>query len=62
MNTEEIVDKIASFLEKEENWLELRNCWLLNDRSEDLRKLLRMALNGKDSTRFTRRKNLKNPK
>lgn len=40
----DIVDKIASFLEQEDNWLLLRDCWLENDRSEDLRDLLKRAL------------------
>ena len=43
-NTEALVDKIASFFEREENWTALKYCWLENDRSEDLRKLLRAAL------------------
>lgn len=42
----DLVDKIASFFEKEENWIALRNCWLENDRSDDLRKLLHAALKG----------------
>ena len=41
-----LVDKIASFFEKEENWEALRNCWLENDRSDDLRALLRKSLKG----------------
>lgn len=40
----ELVDKIASFFEREENWRALKNCWLENDRSNDLRNLLRKAL------------------
>ena len=42
----ELVDKIASFFEEEENWKALKNCWLENDRSDDLRKLLYKALKG----------------
>ena len=41
----ELIDKIASFFEKEENWTALKNCWLEDDRSDDLRKLLQKALN-----------------
>lgn len=40
----ELVDKIASFFEREENWMALKNCWLENDRSNDLRNLLHKAL------------------
>lgn len=40
----EVVDKIAGFLEQEDNWHKLKSCWLENDRSEDLRKLLTQAL------------------
>lgn len=43
-NNNDLVDKIASFFEREENWEALRNCWLENDRSDDLRKLLQKAL------------------
>lgn len=41
-----LVDKIASFLEREENWDDLRNAYKINDRSEALRRLLREALKG----------------
>lgn len=45
---EEIIDQIASFFEKEENWLKLRECWLEcwfeNGYSHDFRRLLRKAL------------------
>lgn len=42
---EELVDKIASFFEKEDNWRALmRNCWLENGRSDNLRSLLREAM------------------
>lgn len=41
---EELVDKIASFFEKEDNWHALKNCWLENGRSDDLRSLLREAM------------------
>ena len=40
----ELVDKIASFFEREENWRALKNCWLENNRSNDLRNLLHKAL------------------
>ena len=40
----ELVDRIASFFEREENWRALKNCWLENDRSNDLRNLLHKAL------------------
>ena len=43
-NDRKLVDKIASFFEKEENWRALKNCWLENDRSDDLRNLLYKAL------------------
>ena len=43
-NIDIVVDKIAGYFEKETNWLALRSCWLNNDRSEDLRKLLKKAL------------------
>lgn len=41
---DDFVDKIASFFEEEENWKALKNCWLENDRSDDLRRLLRKAI------------------
>lgn len=40
----ELVDKIASFFEREENWDALKRCWLENGRSDDLRRLLTKAL------------------
>lgn len=43
-NESHTIDKIASFLEKEENWRALKSCWLVNGRSEDLRSLLRRAI------------------
>lgn len=46
MNDNELVNKIASFFEVEENWSALKNCWLENGRSDDLRKLLKKALKG----------------
>ena len=41
---DDFVDKIASFFEEEENWKALKNCWLENDRSDDLRRLLHKAI------------------
>lgn len=41
---DELVDKIASFFEREANWKALKNCWLENDKSDDLRRLLRKAI------------------
>lgn len=46
MKNNALVDKIASFFEEEENWKALKNCWLENDKSDDLRKLLHKALKG----------------
>ncbi len=39
-----LVDKIAKFFEREENWGILKNCWLVNGISKDLRVLLRKAI------------------
>ena len=44
-DVEKLVDKIASFLEREENWIELKDAWIIGDKSETLRNLLRKALN-----------------
>ena len=43
-DVEKLIDKIASFLEREENWIELRDAWKINGRSEVLRSLLREAI------------------
>lgn len=43
---DEIIDQIASFFEKKDNWLKLRDCWLENGYSHDFRRLLRKALEG----------------
>lgn len=43
-DVETLVDKIASFLEREENWIDLKYAWMVNDRSETLRNLLRESL------------------
>ena len=39
----DLVDKIASFFERDENWAALKACWLVNGRSNDFRKLLHEA-------------------
>ena len=39
-----LVDKIASFFEREENWSMLKSCWLENGKSNCFRKLLHEAL------------------
>ena len=39
-----LVDKIASFFEREENWSMLKGCWLENGKSNCFRKLLHEAL------------------
>lgn len=41
---EMLVDKIASFFETEEHWIELKLACKINDRSEALRNLLREAI------------------
>jgi hypothetical protein len=43
-----LVDKIASFLEEDDNWSAMTQCWNINGRSDDLRKLLRQALDCSD--------------
>ena len=43
-NKDELVDKIANFFEKEENWRALKDCWFVNGRSNDLRRLLYEAI------------------
>ena len=41
----ELVDKIARFFEEDEsNWEALQNCWIVNNKSHDLRKLLQEAV------------------
>lgn len=42
-----LINKIACFFEQEENWMALKNCWLENGYSDDLRKLLTKAITGK---------------
>ena len=42
--SDEDIDKMSSFLEKEENWKILKNCWILNGKSLSLRKLLKDAI------------------
>ena len=41
---EMLVDKIASYFETEEHWIELKYACMINNRSEALRNLLRDAL------------------
>lgn len=41
---DELVDKIASFFEQEENWRALKDCWFYCGRSEDFRRLLHKAI------------------
>ena len=41
---EEIIDQIASFFEQPDNWNLLKDAWLENGYSLDLRRLLRKAL------------------
>ena len=43
-NADKLVDKIASFFEQEENWQALKECWWIDGRSDDLRKLLKKAI------------------
>ena len=45
-NENDLVDDIARFFEKEENWKALKECWLENGKSDDLRILLHKALKG----------------
>lgn len=49
MTNEELVDKIAGFFEKDrDRWKALKRCWMINYRSDDLRKLLKEALESED--------------
>ena len=48
----DLVDKIASFFERDENWGALKGCWLVNGRSNDFRKLLHAALKEVDLSAF----------
>lgn len=41
---EMLVDKIASFFEKDTNWKALKSCWLIDGKSEDFRELLHKAI------------------
>ena len=46
----DLVDKIAGYLEQEENWARLKHrCWLIGDRSDELRALLYEALKDGDA-------------
>lgn len=40
----ELADRIASFLERDGNWETLKACWLIDGRSDELRKLLHQAM------------------
>lgn len=45
MNEEELIDKIASYFENENHWYDIKHgCWLVNGRSEALRRMLRESL------------------
>lgn len=47
--SEELIDKIAGFFETDPvNWSALKNCWLENERSDDLRALLKKALESEE--------------
>lgn len=49
MTNDELVDKIARFFEKDrDKWKALKRCWMINYRSDDLRKLLKEALESED--------------
>lgn len=39
-----IINDIAEYLERPENWRRLKDCWIVNGRSDDLRQLLKEAL------------------
>lgn len=44
--TDQLVDKVASYFERnDKHWHQLHTCWIVNGRSDDLRALLREALN-----------------
>ena len=43
-NVDKSIDKIAAFLEQEENWQALKECWWIDGRSDDLRRLLKKAM------------------
>ena len=43
-NVDKSIDKIAAFLEQDENWKALKECWRIGGRSDDLRKLLKSAI------------------
>ena len=44
---EELVDKIASYLEQDDVWCKLkRDTWIISGRSDELRSLLRESLSG----------------
>ena len=41
---EESIDVILEYIEQKENWRRLKDCWIINGRSDDLRQLLKEAL------------------
>lgn len=41
---EQLFESVVAYLERPENWIKLKDCYLINDRSDDLRKLLTEAL------------------
>lgn len=43
-NNNDLIDKVASFFEREDNWKALKNCWIEDNKSDDLRTLLRKAI------------------
>ena len=45
LDKEDLIDKIASYFEEDENWRRLkRDTWLMNGRSNDFRRMLRESL------------------
>ena len=47
--TGELIDKIASYLERDGNWETLKACWKADGRSDELRELLHRAAKGDDA-------------
>jgi hypothetical protein len=41
---EKLINSIVSYIEKEENWNRLKDCWLVNGKSEELRRLIEEAV------------------
>lgn len=44
ISLDELVDTLSCFFEKEENWHAMKECWLMNGKSEEFRVLMRYAL------------------